>query len=496
MNKFFLLLLAVIGSLTGFSQGVKIGDTPGNPAPSSMLEVESTSKGILPPRMTTVQRDAISNPAEGLLIYNTTQGCYNFRSGSLWMKMCGECDPAIIITIAPSNQSTTACSGNPAVFNVSATGNNLAYQWQVSTNQGLNWSNLSNGAPYSGVGTTQLTIADPPISMNGYYYRAVVSGTCPDVNSTGASLTVNPGVTASAGADQKVLCGNSTTLAANTPNQGSGSWTVVTGSGGSFSNPGASGPGATFTGTLGTTYTLRWTVTGPCGTAQDDVVIILGLPAAFYSNLEAYYPFCGNANDANGNAARNGSVIGASLTTDRFGASAKAYSFNGSSNQIATSFSGPLGTSQRTIVAFAKSASSAANAVLNYGAAGQSGTGDTFRANLNFQCGGVTINGSGAARTAATTTNDDAWHMYAWVVNSGNGISDVSLYRDGVLLSSNCAAVGGSPAINTGAGVNISMGYNPYEANYFNGSLDEIGIWSRAFTGAEVLQLYNYLSAP
>ena len=53
--------------------------------PSAALEVNSTSKGFLPPRMTTLQRDAISSIATtGLLIYNTTTDQLNTYNGSSW----------------------------------------------------------------------------------------------------------------------------------------------------------------------------------------------------------------------------------------------------------------------------------------------------------------------------------------------------------------------------------------------------------------------------
>jgi hypothetical protein len=42
------------------------------PVASAQLDVASTTRGFLPPRMTTTQRDAISSPAAGLVIYNTT----------------------------------------------------------------------------------------------------------------------------------------------------------------------------------------------------------------------------------------------------------------------------------------------------------------------------------------------------------------------------------------------------------------------------------------
>lgn len=51
---------------------------------SAALEIDSTTKGLLLPRMTTTQRDAIAAPASGLLVYNTTTGKLNFRAAAAW----------------------------------------------------------------------------------------------------------------------------------------------------------------------------------------------------------------------------------------------------------------------------------------------------------------------------------------------------------------------------------------------------------------------------
>src|SRR5205823_407204 len=59
-----------------------------------------------------------------------------------------------------------------------------------------------------------------------------------------------------------------------------------------------------------------------------------GYSQTFLTNgLVAYYPFNGNANDASGNG-NNGLVSGAVLTTDRFGQTNRAYSFDGVNNRI------------------------------------------------------------------------------------------------------------------------------------------------------------------
>lgn len=49
---------------------------PGSEA-TAEFQVDSTTKGFLPPRMTTAQRDAITSPAAGLMIYNTTTNKLN-----------------------------------------------------------------------------------------------------------------------------------------------------------------------------------------------------------------------------------------------------------------------------------------------------------------------------------------------------------------------------------------------------------------------------------
>ena len=61
---------------------VGIGTT--SPNDSAQLEVTSVTRGFLPPRMTTAQRDAIATPPSGLVVYNTTTGKLNVRGASVW----------------------------------------------------------------------------------------------------------------------------------------------------------------------------------------------------------------------------------------------------------------------------------------------------------------------------------------------------------------------------------------------------------------------------
>ncbi len=74
-----------------------------------------------------------------------------------------------------------------------------------------------------------------------------------------------------AGPDQLNLPGTSTTLAGNTPANGSGLWTIVGGTGGTIVTP--SNPTSEFQGVAGNAYTLSWTITTQCGNSADTVAI-------------------------------------------------------------------------------------------------------------------------------------------------------------------------------------------------------------------------------
>lgn len=93
MKKIFVLLMIFI-SLVASSQKVNFGDyafknkvSIGTSTPlssSAILEIQSTTKGLLAPKMTNTQRDAIGSPATGLLIYSTTDNNFQFYTGSGW----------------------------------------------------------------------------------------------------------------------------------------------------------------------------------------------------------------------------------------------------------------------------------------------------------------------------------------------------------------------------------------------------------------------------
>jgi hypothetical protein len=66
-----------------------VNSTGTAPQASAMLDVSSTNKGVLIPRMTTAQRDGINSPATGLQIYNTTNNGLEFYNGTVWASVSG-----------------------------------------------------------------------------------------------------------------------------------------------------------------------------------------------------------------------------------------------------------------------------------------------------------------------------------------------------------------------------------------------------------------------
>lgn len=82
--KFLFLLIAILSSWTIVAQ-VGINTDGTTPDASAILDLKSTDKGFLPPRMTYDQINAISSPAAGLQIYNTTTNRPNYYNGSAWV---------------------------------------------------------------------------------------------------------------------------------------------------------------------------------------------------------------------------------------------------------------------------------------------------------------------------------------------------------------------------------------------------------------------------
>lgn len=111
MKKIFFLLNALL--IASFAEAqTGIGTT--TPNASAKLDVSSTNKGFLPPRMTYAQRTAISSPAEGLMVYQTdgTSGLYYYGSSG-WIYIINS--TTNVVSVVNGGTGTTTATGTGSV---------------------------------------------------------------------------------------------------------------------------------------------------------------------------------------------------------------------------------------------------------------------------------------------------------------------------------------------------------------------------------------------
>jgi hypothetical protein len=84
MKKTFYLLIFLLSGSEIFAQSVTINPSASN---SSIVNVQSTNKGVLVPNMTTVQRTAIVSPQKGLLVFDTNTNSFWFHNGTVWSEI-------------------------------------------------------------------------------------------------------------------------------------------------------------------------------------------------------------------------------------------------------------------------------------------------------------------------------------------------------------------------------------------------------------------------
>jgi hypothetical protein len=175
MKKTFTLFSFLVAfTYFSFSQNVGIGTT--TPNAKAALEIKATDKGVLFPRLTNAQRNTITNPPDGLHIYNTDEHCLNYYDSAyqVWNCYCAGCE-TVIITIA-----INMCKVN-------------FYELYAKVNPAKKYLvNILAGVVISGctAGDTALSFSSMPfnadISINNY-------GTIEGAGGNGGNATINRG---------------------------------------------------------------------------------------------------------------------------------------------------------------------------------------------------------------------------------------------------------------------------------------------------------------
>ncbi len=222
------------------------------------------------------------------------------------------------------------------------------------------------------------------------------------------------------------------------------------------------------------------------------------VPAYVPTNgLVGWWPFNGNAIDESVNT-NDGTVNGATLTTDRFGNANSAYSFDGTSNFIEIPDSPPLrlNNTDFTISFWVDvntfgNGSNATAFLFKRGSGSNNGwiidanSGDSY--SLEYQVS----SGTNPNVSSNTIISTNVWHNL--IVRYSLATQNIAFYYDGVLDGSPSSIL---PTPNSSCSSVLRFGYDTYPPNpyWLNGNLDDIGIWNRALTQQEITDLYNACS--
>jgi hypothetical protein len=213
------------------------------------------------------------------------------------------------------------------------------------------------------------------------------------------------------------------------------------------------------------------------------------------SGLVGYWPFCGNANDESGNG-NNGTVNGATLTTDRNGSGNSAYSFDGVNDYInvinPTILNFNIGIS--FTVSFFYNAgnivtnSSGFNGIIarQFNNNGPINGWQIGRDINNYRLEGPQIGIDGCGTNTLSSVDFNQWVNIVQVYDRVNGI--VTTYKNSSLVNQiYCTQILSSMSNN----YDLKFGVERENSHYSSGKIDDIGIWNRALTECEIQNLYT-----
>jgi gliding motility-associated-like protein len=204
-------------------------------------------------------------------------------------------------------------------------------------------------------------------------------------------------------------------------------------------------------------------------------------------SLVLCYLFNGDANDLSGNN-NHGNLFGATLSTDRFGNTGGAYSFNGSSQYIevpnSTSISSPA--ARLTTVFWVQVNGWSNQFGVNYASIlSKSNSATNCQYRVSLKDNGVSVINNGKYWDFnGTGISLNTWYHIAVVFNNNTS----SYYVNGVYAGQSASP--GTFSFNSGNSMYIGRD-DPGTTDYFGGKVDELRVFARALSAAEIMQLYN-----
>lgn len=130
------LLITLFGFLPFFlSAQVAINTDNSTPDASAMLDISSTNKGLLIPRMSTTERENIASPAEGLLVFDHTSLSFWFVKNGFWSEMTKLTEAQVDAFVSNNGYLTMEVDGDATneIQDLSRTGNTLSLSNDATT---------------------------------------------------------------------------------------------------------------------------------------------------------------------------------------------------------------------------------------------------------------------------------------------------------------------------------------------------------------------------
>ncbi len=212
------------------------------------------------------------------------------------------------------------------------------------------------------------------------------------------------------------------------------------------------------------------------------------------NGLVGWWPFNGNANDESGNG-NNGTVNGATLTTDRFGNANKAYSFDGNADNIIYS---PINNAQEITISswvFVESNGGGQMIIQNNNSnCTNVNFGSHFGYNQRINFSHNAVNCSNPGVDLLTESSVDTMNLVGRWVNLVcviNNLGNTYIFVDNVLKDSSISNLGYNFCSSINSSLRLGGPWWDQDLQWFNGKLDDIGIWNRALTECEIQDLYN-----
>jgi len=216
MKKIILFLLFTLSLVKGFTQNISINTTGALPHASAMLDVSAVKKGMLLPRTSTSSRLAITNPAKGLILYDTTAAAFYFYNGSAWAPLSAGNNSWNLMGNGGTNSATNfigTTDSKPLRFRINNINAGIIDSASFNTSIGFRTlDSITSGTHNVGVGYKALSG-----DSSGYYNTGVGSNALRR-NTTGnynvaigmQALTQNTTGAANTASGQSALFSNST----------------------------------------------------------------------------------------------------------------------------------------------------------------------------------------------------------------------------------------------------------------------------------------------